>query len=89
MRTLAVFLLLLGSAGLGVSPLLEQHYGRTRPTSPEPGRVIEHHVRGGTTVYLSALEHWVLFGSFAGGALLAVAGAWLYKRGGPNGVGAA
>ena len=89
MRVIAVILLLLGLASVGVSPLLEQHYGRTRPASPEPDRVIEHHMRGGTVVYLTALEHWLLFGSFAGGAVLAVAGAWLYKRGGPNGVGAA
>ena len=89
MRVLGVVLLLLGLVSAGVSPLLEQRYGRTRPTFPGPDRALEHHVRGGTVVYLTALEQWLLLGSFYGGVVLAVVGGCLYVRGVPNGACAA
>ena len=83
MRTLSVLLLVLGLASsTGLSPYLGQLYANTRPTSPDPsaGRVYVHQVRGAPDVYVSRSEHWAVFGSFAGGGLMAVLGAALFLR---------
>jgi hypothetical protein len=83
MTKLSVFLVVIGlSVTLGVSPYLDNLYATARPTMPDPesGRVYAHHVRGGTTTYVTRIEHWAAFGSFAGGILLSVIGGFLFER---------
>jgi hypothetical protein len=92
MRALSALLIVLGLAS---SMVLSTHLGRlyeqTRPAFPDQktGRIYEiHPVRGGRTVYVSQSEFWFQFGSYAGGSLIAVAGAVLFalatrKRQGP------
>ena len=83
MRVLAILLLMLGLASsTGLSPYLEQAYAAQGSATPDPssGRVYLHAIRGGRDVYFSGPEHWAVFGSFAGGILLAICGGALFAR---------
>ena len=92
MHKLAALLIVIGlTSVLAVSPYLGHLYATTRPTAADPaaGRVYEHNVRGGHTVFLTQGEHWAVFGSFAGGALLGILGGALFVRGNRGASGAA
>ena len=83
MLRLSTTLLLIGLLSVvGVSPYLSDRFSSTRPFVPDPasGRVYVLQVRGARDVYVTQLEHWAVFGSFAGGILLSVLGAVLLQR---------
>jgi hypothetical protein len=83
MRNLSILLVLIALASLfGGSAYLERLYATHRPSSADvvSGYVYEHHVRGGSVVFISRSDSWALSGTIYGGLLLGIFGAFMLER---------